>query len=355
MTSASALKPLPSAGIRSDDWELGRFLGKSTVSTWFGLWNAKCSYQGLYGQPTIRSAEWFPSRPMSLSVIIASYNSHDTLRRCLHSLSRQPAAKEIVVADCSPKNPADELKQEFPEVRFLHFSEPHTIPQMRWAAYGQTTGKVVAATEGRCVPAPGWCEALLQAHAAAPEAPAVGGPIALRLPASAFDLGVYFCEYGWHCPPPTEPVVRLASGANISYKREALDEADDLVQAACWETQFHERWLKQGLPLRMANASVTFENHMGFRDVLRQRFHYGRGYGADRVQGTNAVKRAQYALFCPLLPLLMSARLARVAARRGHFWKYVYALPWILFLSLLWSAGEMTGYLFGHSAERKVF
>lgn len=301
------------------------------------------------------SAQYGSKKSVSLSVVVASYNSHETLSRCLESLSRQPTAREIVVADCSLEDPAKELKARFPKVRFLHFAEPRTIPELRWEAYRHTSGEVVAATEGRCVPAADWCDALLEAHSAAPEAPAVGGPIALQAPATAFDWGVYFCEYGWHCPPPTERVVRLASGANISYKRAALDRSRDLIEAACWETQFHERWLKQGMPLRMADANVMFENRMRPGDVVRQRFHYGRGYGADRVAGAGVKVRLGYAARCPLLPVVLPLRLGRIAARRGHGRPFLRALAWVVSLSAVWAAGEMTGYLFRHAANKRVF
>jgi hypothetical protein len=269
-------------------------------------------------------------------------------------VSAQPAAREIVVADCSEKNPADELKREFSRVRFLHFRQLRTIPQLRWAAYAKTTGDVIAATEGRCVPAPDWCEMLDRAHAAAPDVPAIGGPIAVRDGASAFDTGVYFCEYGWHCPP-TDPVVRLASGANISYKRAALEEARDLVEAGAWETELHERWLRSGLSLHSTPALVTFENAMDAPTALAQRFHYGRGYGADRLPEAAMMRRIAYAGGCAALPALMVWRLGQVARRRSRFTRYLRSWPWITLLSFTWSAGEMTGYIFGRAREKKVF
>lgn len=51
---------------------------------------------------------------MALSVIVTSYESPATLRRCLRALSEQAEASEIVVSDCSSKNPSSVLEPEFP-------------------------------------------------------------------------------------------------------------------------------------------------------------------------------------------------------------------------------------------------
>jgi len=292
---------------------------------------------------------------VSLSVIVASYNSHQTLQRCLQSLSEQPEAQEIVVADCSEVNPTEQLGRLFPRVRFLHFQGKRSVPQLRWAAYEQTRNEIVAATEARCVPSRDWCAQLLRAHKAAPEAPAVAGPIIFSSPASAFDVGLYFCEYGMHCPPTTESEVRLASGANISYKRAALEQSRDLLEAGTWETLLHQRWISQGHVLRMSSALVLFENTMNPSTAFRQRFHYGRGYAADRVSRARWFRRLVYASFCPVLPALMTWRLARVAWRKARMKNFQQAVHWIILLSCAWSLGEVVGYLMGKSAEQKIF
>src|SRR5438270_12264616 len=110
----------------------------------------------------------------TLSVIVASYNAPETLRRCLESISQQPEAREIIVADCSPTDPAGELGKVFPKVRFLHFDTKMTIPELRWAAFRVTSGEIVAATEARCVPSSTWCSEMLRAHERALDSPGIG-------------------------------------------------------------------------------------------------------------------------------------------------------------------------------------
>jgi hypothetical protein len=291
---------------------------------------------------------------VSLSVIVTSYNAPRTLRECLDSLSAQPLAREIVVADCSPENPAGSLAAVFPSVRFLHFEGERAVPQLRWAALSETRGEIVAAVEGRCVPASDWCAELLRAHEAFPEVPAIGGPVGIAPPASAFDLGLYFSEYGLFCPPLQAGETARLSGANLSYKRAALEESRDLLDAGAWETLLHDRWRKQGRSLRLCPATVVFRNTMAPGEATRQRFHYGRGYAADRVAGASAPARLLYAAASPILPPLLTWRAARRAWATNCRAPFLRSLPWLLFLNAAWAAGEATGYLAGKSPENRL-
>lgn len=292
---------------------------------------------------------------VSLSVIVTSCNALRTLRECLESLSGQPLAREIVVADCSPESPADTLAATFPSVRFLHFERPRTVPQLRWAALSETRGGIVAAVEGRCVPASDWCAELVRAHEAFPEVPAIGGPVGIALPASTFDLGLYFSEYGLFCPPVRSGETASLSGANLSYKRAALEESRDLLDAGAWETLLHERWRKQGRSLRLCPATVVFRNTLSPRDAIRQRFHYGRGYAADRVAEASAPARLLFAAGLPILPPLLTWRSARRAGASNRLAPYLRSLPWLLLLNTAWSAGEAAGYVTGKSPEPRNF
>ena len=292
---------------------------------------------------------------MGLSVIVTSYESPETLRRCLESLSAQPEAEEILVADCSAVDPARELEPLFPRAHFLHFGKPRSVAALRWAAYFQTRGETVAAIEARCVPSETWCGELLRAHREFPETPAIGGPVAIARPATAFDLGLYFCEYASFAPPLPEGEAGKISGANLSYKRAALEDARDLLEAGASETLLHDRWLRQGRRLRLAAAAVTFVNSLSPAEAIRQQFHYGRGYAADRARGEGAPRRLLRAVAAAALPVVLLARQSRAAIRAGRGGDLLRALLWTALLDLAWSAGELTGYLRGAGAGPPIF
>ena len=288
---------------------------------------------------------------MLLSVIVTSYNSPETLLECLSSLVKQPAAGEIVVADCSPELPA-ELQSRFPNIRLLHFPERTRVPRMRWTALRETRGEIVAAVEARCVPSENWCQILVDAHQKHPEAPAIGGPVSLR-PDSAISEGLYFAEYGLYAPPLTEGPAHEISGANLSYKRRFLNDSRDLLDAGHWETHLHLRWVAAGHMLWMSQAAVRFQNSMQPGTILRQRFHYGRGYGAARF--TASGPRLLHAAMTPLLPCVLTLRLARSAFAKGMGRRFLRAVGWTFLFESAWSLGEAIGYLFGASSSDEVF
>ena len=289
-----------------------------------------------------------------LAVIITSYDSHAVLRRGLASLTAQPEAAEIVVADCSPQNPAELLAAEFPTVRFLHFDSKRVVPALRWSALEYTSAPIVGALESRCVAAPDWARRMIGAHEAAPQAPAVGGPVSAGTHVNAFELGLYFCEYGAFAPPVEEGPAAALSSANLSYKRSDLEAQRAYLDSGCWETMLHEQWLAEGRELRLCGAAIEFHNTMRPATALRQRFHYGRGYAAERAQ-SGAGRRWLYAAFCPLLPLLLTWRVGRSALAKGMGGPFVQALGWILLLHTVWSMGELWGYLFGADPEPRIF
>ena len=292
---------------------------------------------------------------MGLSVIVTSHRSPQTLRKCLESLDRQAEAEEILVADCSPEDPAAALGPIFPRVRFLHFDTERSMAALRWTAFFQTRGDAIAAIEARCVPSPTWCAALIRAHREFPDAPAIGGPVEIASPASAFDLGLYFCEYAAFAPPLAPGPAKKLSGANLSYKHRDLEGSRDLLEAGASETLLHERWRRQGRQLLLCGASVVFENSLSRRAAIRQQFAYGRGYAADRAAGEGRPRRLLRAALAGALPAALLARQARGAARAGRRGDLLRALPWALLLDAAWSAGEFSGYLLGQGSGPRVF
>ena len=212
---------------------------------------------------------------------------------------------------------------------------------MRWAALQETRFEVVLAVEARCIPESRWVEALVDAHARYPLVPAIGGLVAADGDLSGFDWALFFCEYGRFAPPHSEAEAQDLSGASLSYKRRMLEGEADLLRAGAWETLLHLRWTGRGLKLVLIPTEVSFHNSMPPRVALRQRFHYGRGYGGNRE------RRWAYILLAPLLPVLLVWRISQAARRSRYACHFGAARLWVIGLTLAWSLGELTGYLAG--------
>ena len=100
---------------------------------------------------------------------------------------------------------------------------------------------------------------------------------------------------------------------------------------------------------------MTFHNTMTPGAAIRQRFHYGRGYAADRAAFAARPRRVLYALFAPLLPFLLTARMARQAIAKGSSAAFAKASCWALMLNVAWSAGEAAGYVLGPDPRPRIF
>jgi len=283
----------------------------------------------------------------TISVIVTSPDVSPVLAACLTSLVAQRAAAEIIVAASSSEDETRRLRREFPAVRFIHFTERRTVPELRWAALAESREPLIAATEGRSVPQPDWCTALIRAHQRAPDAPVIGGAVALKPDASALDWGLYMSEYARFAPPLPEGAAAEISGGNLSYKRRALEGCRDQLAAGVWEVFIHQRWLAEGKRLGQSPATVVFHNGMSAAAALRMRLRYGRSYAADRCREISATRRVAYALGSPLLPLVLTWRLARTAYERRLFTAFARSFPWSLAFNISWSCGEFAGYVCG--------
>jgi hypothetical protein len=77
------------------------------------------------------------------------------------------------------------------------------------------------------------------------------------------------------------------------------------------------------------------------------RFRHGRCYGARRV-AADPNQRARLLLRSPLIPVVLFARVIRaVVTKKQYLWPFAFAAPLVLVYLLVWSAGEVAGYLFG--------
>ena len=290
-----------------------------------------------------------PSPPV-LSVVIASVNGRPYLDACLAALERQEGelAAEVLVADCVGPEVVEYVRSEHPETRVIPFDEPKSVPELRSAGILASRGRIVAITEDHCIPEPRWYLSMVESHRHHAE-PAVGGAVDNAAVDRIVDWAVYFCEYSsFMSPVPAGPAPDLP-GPNVSYKREVLEDLDDLIRDGYWETFLHWRLQELGHELVMDPAvRVLHRKHFRFLDFLRERFHYGRAFAGNRNRFVSAGRRWTYFLLSPLLPPVLVLRIGRrVWSRKRNLGAFAASLPLIGAFMLAWAAGEWVGYALG--------
>jgi hypothetical protein len=296
-----------------------------------------------------------PSRmaPPLASVVVASNRDRALLDACLASIIPQCAAEdaELIVARAASPDTRQALAKAHPTVRFV-WSDPGTdIPRLRGEGMRRARGSVVALTEDHCVATPGWLRALMDG--AQQGATAVGGGMDNARRQRAVDWAAYFSEYGFFAATRRENGgMPLLTGANVAYARAALPVVTDLAIRGEWENVAHEALAARGLPLRFRPDAVVAQNQTySAAAFCIDRYVHGRDYARVRLRTPTLARRWMLLAATPILPFLLTWRVARAAAQPRPA-VFLRALPATLLFFVAWSVGEAVGYLRGPQEAR---
>lgn len=281
------------------------------------------------------------------------------LSACLNALAGQIAAPamEVVVPYPSQLDGMAEVMGRFQEVTFVECDrlkaytgkggtrEHHD--ELRARGLAAARGDILGLLEDHALPSPHWAAAMTEAHRQ--RHAGVGGAMdnAVDRP---LNWAVYFCDFGRYQNPVPEGDSFIASDANVTYKRAALQAIRSVWQEAFREAEVNAALMANGQKLALCSGAVVFQHRVGLRLVpaLRERFIWGRSYAAGRSKSMSVPKRILFGIFSPVLPPLLLFRTARIAlGRRSKLVEFAYALPLVALLTLGWSCGELCGYLVG--------
>ena len=242
-------------------------------------------------------------------------------------------------------------------------------PNVRWLSSGSTDiftlfaegiraarGEIIATTEDHALPHPGWCAAILRAHAEHPEAAAIGGAIENGSRASLTDWGSYFITQGPHMAPLGNRRVPMTTNeANVSYKRRVVEELDDNDGLGFMAILFNRQLAANGEILRVDDRIVVdhFET-VGFKGTSVIHFHNGRvisGFLRERGMTTDDWVRMAAAM---LLPAWRTARAVRLGLAKGRLRRELLAsAPVALWLDYCGGVGHLVGYVTGVGDSRR--
>ncbi len=295
-----------------------------------------------------------------VSVVVGLISGRTSdLHRCLRALQAQTyqGPLQVFVPYDDPCAAVTSLQGEFPAVRFIHAAGLDTAAAragasrehhdtLRTIGLRAADGDIVALTEDHAHTAETWCVELLAALDRHPKAAAMGGAVECdsnRL----LNWAVWFCDFGRYQNPLPEGPAEFVSDSNVFYRRDALEAV-----AASWQQDYHEtavHWAMQAAGYTLCNTprAIVWQARAGLSlgEALRERYVWARSFAGTRARLIGA-KRFVLAALTPLLPLVMTGRLASTALQRGR-WKgrFLACLPLILLLQTWWAAGEFVGYV----------
>lgn len=294
----------------------------------------------------------------TVSVVVASNRDKTLLHACLGSLlgQCQRLSAELLVARAGLPAEVTSLAKTYPSVRFIAAAPDATIPELRAIGMGQASGDVVALTEDHCIADDNWVEALTQS--AAGDADVVGGGMDNAKITRSVDWAAYFAEYGFFSTdrPERADETPLLTGANIAYKRHVIADVIRWAQQGEWENVAHTRLVARGSMLRFARTAAVYQNQSySLAAFCADRYTHGRDYARKRLVEEPDAHRWFLLAASPLLPPVLTWRVARASART-RLGTFLRALPATMLFLSAWSVGEAIGYLRGpanrHEAER---
>lgn len=278
----------------------------------------------------------------------------DRLAECLEALTRQVDAPEleIIVGHHEPIEGLDAVKRRFPWVQYVsspdvvkHVGgrEHHDVPRAR--AIAAATGELIGLLEDHELPEPRWAASVVAAHKE-PHA-GIGGAIENGVD-RALNWAVYYCDFGRYQNPVPPGETPFASDANVSYKRADLELVRSAWRDAYREVPVNDALRSLGKTISLDPRMIVYQNRRGldFGTAMRERFSWGRSYGATRSTWLTRPKRLALAALAPLLSPLLLFRIGKRAwERKSHFAEFVSAVPFLIPLLIAWSLGETAGYL----------
>lgn len=283
-----------------------------------------------------------------LSIVIASYNSDKTIRKCLSSLMEQidPELTEVIVIESSSDNTARIVKKEFPSVKLSQFSQKKSHGEACNIGSSVAQGKIVAFIGADCIAEKNWVNNILKAHQSSYVG--IGGPVKNGNPESLIGWAVYLCRFGLWLPKNEASEMNNIPGCNISYKRWAFEKYGRFLEKNSSDDTFlNWNLYKMGYRLWFVpSISVYHINPTSVIESIKYGIVRGSNFAIVRAESKNfsRFRTAIYIILFPLLPIVMVYKyIIRVLNSTIPLGKLLLAFPFMVIGSLSWSIGEFLG------------
>lgn len=274
--------------------------------------------------------------PMRLTVVLAAMHDSTELRSCMAILEPQLArvGGELLIVDGSPDG-------ELADVAALAVPGGDVFT-LRAAGAQHARGRVVAFTEDHCSPAQDWCECLLAAHDRHPHTVGVGGAIVNGATSRLIDWANFLAVFAPFLPPLRSTGGRAFPVANVSVKREVLDDHD--LSPGRLELEIVPHLGRVGHMLLAPDARVAHVQSHGLWRTPLAHFDNGRVSASLPRRSPPLRERLARTANALLLPLrLVPPTVARGLRHRPSRVPALVTAPLVAGLFACHSAGEIAG------------
>lgn len=290
------------------------------------------------------------SKPV-VSIVIPSYRSVQTIRKCLGSLRAQVTEIpfEVILVDSSDDGTDLIVKKEFPEIRLFHFQERHYIGPARNIGIEQTKGEVVLFLDTDCIAPPTWVDQMYRTIQSQ-QADGIGGSVKNGTPLSITGSVGYYLEFFRFLPHDDIPyIVPFLVGANCGFRKEVFNTIRpfDCYNEKRIGEDFYFTWQLSQLGKKLIYApsvSVKHLNRRGLVKIMHYQYKLGLSACSYRCMVSPKIMRIfikfPYMIF--LLPVVIVPWIGSfVLRRRGmfEFLKFMIMFPLLYAGNYIWAAG----------------
>jgi len=281
-----------------------------------------------------------------ISVIIPSYNSERTIRRCLQAVINQSTSIpfDITVIDSSTDQTPQIIEREFPSIRLIHLETRTLAGAARNLGVQATRAPLCLMMDADCVAESDVIESFVARHRDGDYA-AVAGALSNGTPRSISGSLGYLIEFREFMPCAPMRLEKSMPTANIAYRREIFERYgyfdEDLWPAE--DLLFNWKLYSAGERLLFDPAiEVTHLNRTGWKEVLSHQIRLGRTSAVARKRG--GLPGGILLKYPPLILLMPFARLLRAFKWFAKYdWKVLlkFLLIWPAYLlaASFWSFG----------------
>lgn len=289
-----------------------------------------------------------------LSVVIGTAHPGDDFDRLMAALLPQIAdvRGELVLCDGTPEG----LPTPFHEdVVVHHLRDPGAdVFELRVLGTTHAQGWVIAYTEDHCVPEPGWCLGMLDAHRSHGHSASVSGATVNGTTATLWDRASFLFTFATVLPPlPQRFAGRVPPPANISLKHEVLGPYE--LSAGFLEFELMPHLTASGNVAPASNVVVAHHQAGTARWFLVHHFHNGRTTAGllDRSAGLRTAMRRIGATLA-LTPRHLLQTIRELRARPGIDRADLRSVPLVGLILIAHSSGQLVGMFLGPGASPKA-
>ncbi len=289
---------------------------------------------------------------LDFSVLVCTCNRHALLAQCLAALGKcDELPDEIVIVNGGDER-ADAVVNAFREtvagkveIKLVKTINKN-LAASRNIGLPHCTGDIIAMTDDDAEVFPDWVMQMKRAHAAHPEAGAVGGAV---LGADQDSLVSRIADHVTFPSPSSAAYVRTLPGVNISYKRDAVQRVgpQDETLFRGEDVDYNWRVKKLGYEIWYDPAVRVLHHHRPtLRKFLNQHYMYGRAYYLVRRKwqdmycvyphqlrtARDFLKLANFVAAVFYLPLISAQAISPQRDR-------VLALPLLFLVGICWRGG----------------